>query len=78
MKRRKIIQYGALGIASYAATACQVKQLPTLPNLQQPEKANFGTPEKTNLNLGFLPLIDSASLIVAQEKGFFEIGRAHV
>ena len=71
MKRRKIIQYGALGIASYAVTACQGKQLPTLPNLQQPKKANFGTPEKANLTLGFLPLIDSASLIIAEEKGFF-------
>ncbi|MBF2057308.1 MAG: ABC transporter substrate-binding protein [Cyanobacterium sp. T60_A2020_053] len=27
--------------------------------------------EKINLNLGFIPLIDSAPLIIAQEKGFF-------
>jgi nitrate/nitrite transport system substrate-binding protein len=71
VKRRKIIQYGALGIASYAAAACQGKNLPTLPILQQLGKADFSPPEKANLTLGFLPLIDSASLIIAQEKGIF-------
>lgn len=28
--------------------------------------------EKTTLNIGFLPVIDSAPLVVAQERGFFE------
>lgn len=71
MKRRKIIQYGALGIASYAATACQGKNLPSLPLLQQPEKGDFESPEKANITLGFMPITDSAPLIIAQEKGFF-------
>lgn len=30
------------------------------------------SPEKTELNIGFIPLTDCASLVIAKEKGFFE------
>lgn len=39
--------------------------------IQAPTVTSRQGVEKTQLNLGFLPLTDSAPLIVAQEKGFF-------
>ena len=73
MKRRQLLQYGALGISSFIATvACQGQNLPEFPLLKEASKPDFGQLEKSNLVLGFLPILDSAPLIIAQEKGFFE------
>ncbi|MBI4006412.1 MAG: ABC transporter substrate-binding protein [Gammaproteobacteria bacterium] len=35
-------------------------------------KAEKRTPEKTDLRLGFIPLTDCCTLVIAKEKGFFE------
>lgn len=39
--------------------------------VEQALTAGSGTPEKTDLVLGFVPLVDAAPLVVAREKGFF-------
>jgi nitrate/nitrite transport system substrate-binding protein len=38
---------------------------------EQVRIAGSGTPEKSELVLGFVPLVDAAPLVVAREKGFF-------
>jgi nitrate/nitrite transport system ATP-binding protein len=40
--------------------------------VHQPLTASSNSLEKTNLEIGFLPLTDAAPLIVAKEKGFFK------
>lgn len=39
--------------------------------LDESASAGTGRPEKTELVLGFVPLVDAAPLVVAREKGFF-------
>ena len=34
--------------------------------------ADFGKPEKTDLNIGFIPLTDCASVVMASELGLFK------
>ena len=73
MKRRQLLQYGALGIGSYIATmACQGRNLSEFPLLKENKQPDFGQLEKTTLVLGFVPIVDSAPLIIAKEKGFFQ------
>jgi nitrate/nitrite transport system ATP-binding protein len=43
------------------------KKVGTVPHIEVSERVL----EKTNVEIGYLPLIDSAPLVVAQEKGFF-------
>ncbi|MEL4894102.1 CmpA/NrtA family ABC transporter substrate-binding protein [Crocosphaera sp. Alani8] len=71
MKRRNFIKYGGLGLAGLGITACSNADIFSLNNGQKND-VNFGTLEKSNLILGFVPNTDAAPLIVAQEKGFFE------
>ena len=69
--RRRFLQYASLGAASFAFSACGERAPRSLPRLPKP-KVNFGRLEKTNLVIGFVPVVASAPLIVAQEQGFFE------
>ena len=55
-----------------ATTACQNQNLSEFPLLKEKPQADFGQLEKSSLILGFLPIVDSAPLIIAKEKGFFE------
>ncbi len=74
MKRRQFIKYTSLGIASLGITACAQGNIDFFrPSGTFPNPNNkFGSLEKTNLILGFVPTTDAAPLIIAQEKGFFE------
>ena len=74
MKRRQFIKYSSLGIASSGITACTQGNLDFLHSPEIPFKSNnkFGSLEKNNLILGFVPTTDAAPLIIAQEKGLFE------
>ncbi len=71
MKRRNFIKYSGLGLASWGITACSNTDIFSFNNGQK-SGVNFGTLEKSNLILGFVPNLDAAPLIIAQQKGFFE------
>ena len=68
--RRRFLRYTSLGAASLALSSCE-RSRSFLPRLSSP-KANFGKLEKTDLVIGFVPVIASAPLIIAQEQGLFE------
>lgn len=70
MKRRHFLKYSSLGVASSIITACGQNPRAIINRIQSTD-VNFGTLEKPNLNLGYVPAIDAAPLIIAQEKGFF-------
>jgi nitrate/nitrite transport system substrate-binding protein len=70
MKRRHFLKYSSLGIASSIITACGQGSSSNR-DRNQPTDINFGTLEKPNLILGYVPAIDAATLIIAKEKGFF-------
>ncbi|XLQ11737.1 MAG: ABC transporter substrate-binding protein [cyanobacterium endosymbiont of Epithemia adnata isolate EadnSB Bon19] len=74
MKRRQFIKYSSLGTASLGITACVQGNLDFLRSSETSlnPNNNFGSLEKTNLILGFVPTTDAAPLIIAQEKGFFQ------
>ncbi|XHU96073.1 MAG: ABC transporter substrate-binding protein [cyanobacterium endosymbiont of Rhopalodia gibba] len=74
MKRRQFIKYSSLGTASLGITACAQGNLDFLRSSETSLNLNnkFGSLEKTNLILGFVPTTDAAPLIIAQEKGFFK------
>ncbi|XTZ20136.1 MAG: ABC transporter substrate-binding protein, partial [cyanobacterium endosymbiont of Rhopalodia fuxianensis] len=74
MKRRQFIKYSSLGMASLGITACAQGNLDFLRSSETSLNLNnkFGSLEKTNLILGFVPTTDAAPLIIAQEKGFFK------
>lgn len=40
--------------------------------------AGSDAPEKKSLKIGFIPLTDCASVVMAEELGLYKIGRAHV
>ena len=70
MKRRKLLKYTSLATAGLAIAACgdNVNKAP-----EQPEaKADFGTLEKFNINLGIIPRLDATPLIIAKEEGYFD------
>ncbi len=70
MKRRRFLHYASLASTTCAVSACRQGNL--FRNDASPSTGvDFGTPEKPNLSLGFVPMVDAAPLIVAQEKGFF-------
>ncbi len=71
MKRRNFIKYSSLGLASLGIAACSNTDIFSFQNGQNTD-VDFGTLEKTNLILGFVPNTDAAPLIIAQEKGFFQ------
>ncbi|MDJ0729328.1 MAG: CmpA/NrtA family ABC transporter substrate-binding protein [Crocosphaera sp.] len=71
MKRRNFIKYSSLGLASLGITACSHTDIFSFNNGQKTD-VDFGTLEKSNLILGFVPNTDATPLIIAQEKGFFE------
>ncbi len=71
MKRRNFIKYSGLGLASLGITACSNTDIFSFNNRQKTD-VDFGTLEKPNLILGYVPNGDAAPLIIAQEKGFFE------
>jgi nitrate/nitrite transport system substrate-binding protein len=65
MKRREFLQYVTLSTASLAFVACSK-------TVNQAKPVAFGQPEKKELNIGFVPSIESLPLIVAKDKGFFK------
>jgi nitrate/nitrite transport system substrate-binding protein len=70
MKRRQLLHYGVLGSAGFAIAACNPA---SLPETSTPLKTNpFGKPEKNTLKISYVPSLDAAPLIIAQEKGLFE------
>lgn len=74
MKRRQFIKYTSLGMGSLGITACaqgNIDLFRSQGSLSNPDN-KFGSLEKTNLILGFVPTVDAAPLIIAQEKGFFD------
>jgi nitrate/nitrite transport system substrate-binding protein len=85
MDRRKFLKYSSLTAASFTLAACgsggdQTTTTPTTDPGSSPSPAetaasaavDFGTLEKTDLNIGIIPLTDCAPLVIAKEKGFFE------
>lgn len=75
MHRRNFLKYTSLGAVSLAFSSCRAKSpqntsSQTLDPLTR-TAVNFGNLEKTNLVMGFLPVMGATPLIIAQEKGFF-------
>ena len=82
MDRRKFLKYSGLSAAGFTIAACGGQQTPpeestttTTPDGSTgAEKAavDFGPLEKTDLNIGIIPLTDCAPLVIGKEKGIFE------
>lgn len=79
MQRRRFLKYTSLGTASLVFSGCKgfnfgnsppetTTPLDPFPN----PAVNFGNLEKSDLVLGFLPVMGATPLIIAQEKGFFQ------
>ncbi len=56
----------ALGVATTAGFASTLIPRP------RPLSAQGGGPETPDLRLGYIPIVESAALVIAKEKGFFE------
>jgi nitrate/nitrite transport system substrate-binding protein len=79
MERRHFLKYGSIGAISLAFSGCKGFRF----NNSSPETnsttgdpfpnpaVNFGNLEKSDLLIGFLPVIGATPLIIAKEKGFF-------
>jgi nitrate/nitrite transport system substrate-binding protein len=65
MKRRYLLQYGALTAASLTFAACSKV-------VKQAKPVAFGKPENPEIKIGFVPSIDCLPLIVAKDRGFFQ------
>ncbi len=71
MKRRNFIKYSGLGLSGLGVAACSNIDIFSFKNRQN-TNVDFGTLEKSNLILAYVPNADAAPLIMAQEQGFFE------
>ncbi len=73
MERRQFLKYTSLATAGFAFAACQNGSGSKTDNAtaKKPDTI-FGDLEKRNLTIGIMPVIDSAPIIIAKEKGFFE------
>lgn len=69
--RRAFLKYAGLGAASLVAACTNNRRDRPRSDSALNEPPDFGRLEKTNLLVGFVPLVASAPLIVAQERGFF-------
>ncbi|MGF1481389.1 MAG: CmpA/NrtA family ABC transporter substrate-binding protein [Cyanophyceae cyanobacterium] len=70
--RRDFLRYAGLGAASFvAACASRPPEIPQDKAAAPPPPPDFGRLEKTNLIIGFVPVVASAPLIIAQERGLF-------
>lgn len=76
MKRRHFLKYTSLASTGLAFAACNSGNLSTSQKNNSSESSSasnvdFGKLEKTYLNLGIIPITESAPLVIAQELGFF-------
>lgn len=69
MKRRDLLKYTALGTTGLVLGAC--KNWFNANNSSKQDLLPFGKLEKTYLTLGYIPTVNAAPLLIAQEKGFF-------
>ena len=80
MERRRFLKYTSLGTLSWALNACQglnfgdsqQEKSPKQSDILTTSGVDFGNLDKTDLNIGFLPVVGAAPIIVAKEKGFFK------
>lgn len=79
MQRRHFLKYTSLSTASLLFSGCQGFNFSRSSSENTPPKdpfpdgaVNFGQLEKTNLIIGYYPVIGAMPLIVAKEKGFFQ------
>jgi nitrate/nitrite transport system substrate-binding protein len=76
MKRRQFLKYSGLGATGLAFSACGKPNIKPTQNQNELSSTNdqisFGDLEKKDLNLGFIPIIEAAPLIIAKEQGFFQ------
>jgi nitrate/nitrite transport system substrate-binding protein len=73
MERRQFLKYSGLATAGFAFAACsQGGSSNSHRSTAKKPALLFGNLEKTNLNIGIIAVTDSAPLVIAKEKGFFE------
>jgi nitrate/nitrite transport system substrate-binding protein len=76
MKRRQFLKYSGLGTLGLVFSACRQPKIQQNQDQIDPSRPdrqiNFGNLEKKDLNLGLIPIIEAAPLIIAKEQGFFE------
>lgn len=79
MQRRRFLKYTSLTTASLLFSGCQGFKLGKSPSENSPPldpfpnpAVDFGKLEKSDLIIGYLPVIGATPLIIAQEKGFFK------
>jgi bicarbonate transport system substrate-binding protein len=74
-RRKFLLTAGSAAVGSILLKGCAIN--PPSPSSLSPKAAALTlnpntTPEVTNVKLGYIAIVESAPLIVAQEKGFFE------